>query len=234
MTLHRGERQPLSRGDAPYYVELAEQMRYSWVDSFIKWESNLCEMNRAKKELSEVKRADPAFFEFAERVRGSYASYRKRQVEAIAQYLFRVLAAPDPLERFHRAMAPDCLDVIEADAIEEALSFLEANYQGGITAAEKQKQVAGIEKKILKLQKEMAELLPPEQFETRHYQHGGIINMAEAFVDSWRQIATWTIGAVSPLGRVLRRSSEEEQKAFYALGLDRLTSRAARLAPYPD
>ena len=229
-----GTREPLNRADVPFYAMLAEEMKYSWLDNFIRWEQNLGEVNRLKQELREVNRTDPTFSEFAERVRGSYTAYRQKRIEAIAKYLYKGLASPDPLQRFHRAMAPERLDVLPLDVLEEALSYLEANYQGGITSAEKLKQIAAIEKKIAKLENEMAALLPPEQFETRHPQSNATINKAEAFTDHWRNLATWTKGAVSPRGRVLRLSPEPEQKAFYALGLDRLASRAARLEPFPE
>jgi hypothetical protein len=227
-------REPISRDRVPFYVFLAEELKYSWAGDYLKHEGKLIEVNRLTKELSEAKSVDPAFPEFAARVIRSYDGYREARVENIAKRLYGLLQSPDPMAGFNRAQNATRFEIIERSVIEEALAYIEANYSGGVTADEKQKEVTRIEKLIAKRQAEMLELLPPKQFVTNDPASNREINKAECLVDFWRELATWTIGPVSPRGRALRLSPEEEQKAFYTLGLDKLTSRAARLEPFGE
>jgi len=224
------ERRTISKSNVPYLAEIRKAGPLDEIcGKYLQHEAKEIEVKKINAEITEIKRENPALDDLTERLRKSYEAYRKRQVQAIAKYIYAGANAPDRFARMSRHLDGERLDVLARDVFEEALEYLREQGYTGISDAERKKQIAALEKKKSKLLSEMEELLPANQFTQNHYQSGAAVNIVAVFVDFWRGLQEWTLDNCDFQGMSLKFSDDEVKRAHAALNLSALKSRVAKV-----
>lgn len=164
----------------------------------------------------------------------SYDDYLAGIIQNAVAFIQHNRNNPDIFQHFQkRAERFRLHNFLPFEVFEAALAELAENDDpNSIAETERKKLLSAIEKKMAELKAELAKISPPGDFDIGGGEiHGDIFVQFHSY---WAGLQGSSRGEVGLEGRILRDSSEREMRAYYKLGLDKISNpKAVKLPAEP-
>ena len=227
--------EPLSKGRIPYYVPLATEEHYEWVDDYLEEQGLRQSISHLRKTRGEFRQIKPQITDLRLKLEKSYSDYLDRQAQKFINFHFSENSV-DPFARLDRNSD---FVVIPFSFFERVLSKLETGGTGGlvddgeerISESERLKEIAAIDKRIDEQRAKLAEITSQGYF---MIDNATVSADARAkLVDHWRAVQVWISKPCNPQGIDLSLSPDYEIEAFKKLEIGKSISPKAKKLPYP-
>ncbi|MBL6978170.1 MAG: hypothetical protein ISR61_04415 [Desulfobacteraceae bacterium] len=196
---------------------------YKWVSDFLsltKLERELREVRREKDRVATLLLSREDYFK---RIKLSHNAIEKRRQEGLVGILAEYRQYDDPCQFFQQRIRDPVnhwMDPIPS--LDEFKRAVDALPEGKISAKDREKQLATLEKKIVSLDSKLKKLRSDET-----------VKLAKTFVQRWRHAQRQICSACNPFGISLDQCSQRERSAWKDLGIDKYLSETAPYLAHP-
>lgn len=223
----------LAKGNVPFYEILNS---YKWVDAFIKSENLKSQLDKLRKEESEIKQIPCDAGDVLAAIRQSFKAHQDRQIEELKIFIEKhwehtdllkqlVSDSEAPYSGFNVTQVPD-LRLFEA-----ALKQIKTPDKT-IKNKKREAILDKIASKIAGLKVDLSELSPSKFF--MKWKGGMILDIRTAFVEHWMSYQAQVNGPCNPRGIVLEYCEPVEQAAWHKLNLKQYVDPEAQFSPNPN
>ena len=196
---------------------------YKWVSDFLsltKLERELKDLRREKDRVSTLLLVKKDYWK---RIVAAHEHVESRRYQGLVAILNEYRQYDDPLQFFQQRLRDPFshwLDPIPS--LDEFKKVFDALPEGEISEADREKQLAALDKKITGLDSKLQKLRSNEK-----------VKLAKRFVQDWRHIQRQISSACSPFGISLDQCSRRERSAWKDLGIDKYLSETAPYLAHP-
>ena len=196
---------------------------YKWVPDFhssTKLERDLKDLRREKDRVSTLLLVKKDYWK---RIVAAHEHVESRRYQGLVAILNEYRQSHDPLQFFQQRIRDPVnhwMDPIPS--LDEFKKVFDALPEGEISEADREKQLAALDKKITGLDSKLQKLRSNEK-----------VKLAKRFVQDWRQIQRQISSACSPFGVSLDQCSRRERSAWKDLGIDKYLSETAPYLAHP-
>ena len=208
---------------------LSRILNYDILNDY-KWVSDFNGLTETEKELTQLRRERDRIAslllkksDYFERIKLSHARIEKRRHEGFVAILQEYRQYDDPCQFFQQRIRDPVnhwMDPIPS--LDEFKKVFDALPEGEISEADREKQLAALDKKITGLDSKLQKLRSNEK-----------VKLAKRFVQDWRHIQRQISSACSPFGISLDQCSRRERSAWKDLGIDKYLSETAPYLAHP-
>jgi len=207
-------------------------------NSIARWQKRVdlrAEFEALKLKEREIKLKQTGATDLKKNIELAYSEYHDQLIQNAVYLLKRSRGLQSGLKNFYKFANLYHLDsYLPIEILYEAADIISQDQESAKTSisdASRKKKLNEIETKKQKIQAELAEASPPEDF---HFNDGAVSgDLIDQFVSHWRELQRWTKGEVSPQGLALKYASEIVQRFYYRLKLNEIKPfRSAKYRPF--
>jgi len=196
---------------------------YKWVPDFhssTKLERDLKDLRREKDRVSTLLLVKKDYWK---RIVAAHEHVESRRYQGLVAILNEYRQSHDPLQFFQQRLRDPFSHWLDSiPSLDEFKKVFDALPEGEISEADREKQLAALDKKITGLDSKLQKLRSNEK-----------VKLAKRFVQDWRQIQRQISSACSPFGISLDQCSRRERSAWKDLGIDKYLSDTAPYLVHP-
>ncbi len=206
----KGKVAAVDRGQIESYGLLTAD--YKWIDDYLRVAEIQAEIERLNGVYAEIMRQPLNAGDMLEAVKPHFENYIARRRFILSKIFKNFDGSGDPFRFLPNMTSVEGFRIPPYLAWEEVEQIF-SSIGGDVSEKEKSKQLAGIKKKIEKLQKELDSLDRPQY-------RGRSGDVRSRFVKHWQLIQSTCREPINPEGYDLKDSPEIERNAWKHLGLD--------------